>query len=216
MQRILEPEYMDSLEEASSYASMDHSTANQSFVDAVLVAGGSHGRALDIGTGPGDIPILLAQSTTQLQITAIDAAEEMLELARERVSAANLDDRILLRQGDAKALPFEDAEFDLIISNTILHHIPKPLDLLRESRRVLKPSGVLVIRDLCRPESEVRAQRLVDLYAANGSESHRRMLFDSLRASLTLEEARAVVASARLGGASVEMTSDRHYTIVLN
>lgn len=206
---------MDSIEEAASYGDMDNSAANQSFVEAVLAAGGTHGRALDIGTGPGDIPVLLAQKAEQLQIVAIDAAEEMLKLARSRVSAAGLTDRIELRQIDAKSLPFADGEFDLVISNTILHHIPEPIDLLRESRRMLARSGKLIIRDLYRPESEAEAWRLVDLHAGNGSEAHRRLLFDSLHAALTLEEARALVTEAGLDRASVEMTSDRHYTIVL-
>jgi len=54
------------------------------------------------------------------------------------------------------------------------------------------------------------------LHAGDGSDSHRRMLFDSLHAALTLEEARELVLAAGLGEASVEMTSDRHYTIVLS
>ncbi|MHC5062364.1 MAG: class I SAM-dependent methyltransferase [Planctomycetota bacterium] len=216
MKRILEPEYMDSVEEASSYSTMDNSAANRSFVEAVQAAGGTQGRLLDIGTGPGEIPILLAQENPELQITAFDAAEEMLKLAEQQISAAGFSERIEVRQGDAKNMPFEAKSFDVVVSNTILHHIPEPIDLLSEAGRVLGPGGVLVIRDLFRPESEEEAWRLVEEHAADGSDEHRRMLFDSLHAALTLDEARNLVRSAGLGSASVEMTSDRHYTIVLS
>lgn len=216
MNRILEPEYMDSVEEAASYSTMDNSAANSSFVAAVAAAGGTEGNLLDIGTGPGDIPILLAQQHQGLQVTAFDAAEEMLKLAEEKVASTGLSKRIEVRQGDAKKMPFPENHFDVVISNTILHHIPEPIKLLEEARRVLKPAGVLVIRDLFRPESEAEAWRLVELHAGEGSEQQRRMLFDSLHAALTLEEARDLANAAGLSAASVEMTSDRHYTIVLS
>lgn len=215
MQRILEPEFMDTAQEAELYAAMDHGDANRSFVDHVLDLGVAQGEVLDIGTGPGDIPILLAQRAPEARIVAVDAAEQMLILARRKVADARLDDRITLRRADAKDLPFEDEAFDAVISNTILHHIPEPVAMLREAYRVLQPYGVLCIRDLCRPDSEDAARALVERHAAGANEEQRKLLFDSLRASLTLAEARAAVAAAGIPGATVAMTSDRHYTIEL-
>jgi ubiquinone/menaquinone biosynthesis C-methylase UbiE len=214
MQRILEPEYMDTPEEASGYAAMDHTAANESFVDAVLAAGVTRGRALDIGTGPGDIPILLARRAKDLAIVAIDAAEHMLVIARQRVAAAGLAARIDVRMADAKRLDFEDSEFDGVFSNTILHHIPEPVRFLREARRVLKPGGRLVIRDLFRPETEAEAMAFVDRYAAGASPYQRKLFFDSFHAALTLDEARLAVRDAGMHGARVAMTSDRHYTVL--
>ena len=101
-----------------------------------------------------------------------------------------------------------------MISNTILHHIPEPLFFLEEAARVRKPGGVLVIRDLYRPETEEQAHELVRLHASTATADQQKMLFDSLHAGLTLDEARAMVAEVGMTGASVEMTSDRHYTIV--
>lgn len=215
MQRILEPEYMDTAQEAEVYAAMDHGEANRAFVVRAIELGAGKGQVLDIGTGPGDIPVLFAQQAPEAEIVAIDAAEHMLVVARGRVADAGLESRVSLRRADAKDLPFEDESFDAVISNTILHHIPEPVMLLREAYRVLQPYGVLCIRDLCRPATEEEAWALVDRYAKGATDGQRKMLFDSLRASLTLDEARAAVEAAGIPGATVEMSSDRHYTIEL-
>lgn len=204
---------MDTAAEASSYAAMDHTEANLSVADRFLALGGGRGLTLDIGTGPGDIPILMASQRPGGLFVAVDAAWEMLKLARRRIQDRGLGERIVLHQADAKWLPYSTGSFDAVFSNTILHHIPAPVDLLREAWRVLKPGGLLLIRDLYRPPSEVAAWALVDEHAAGASATQRQLLYDSLHAALTLDEARALVAAANMTGATVEMTSDRHYTI---
>jgi ubiquinone/menaquinone biosynthesis C-methylase UbiE len=213
MKRILEPEYMDTVEEAESYQGMDHSAANQSLADRFHAIGGGRGLVLDIGTGPGDIPVLLTREALGLSLVAVDAAREMLRLARRSIESANLTGRIALHCADAKRLPYSSDVFDGVYSNTILHHIPEPTQLLAEAWRVLKPGGVLLIRDLYRPDSEKEAWRLVDLHAAGADKAQRQLLFDSLHAALTVEEAREAVHRAGIRGARVEMSSDRHYTV---
>lgn len=213
MERILEPEYMDTEEEAHAYAAMDHAQANQSVADRFFGLGGGEGLTLDIGTGPGDIPILMARQGGEGRYVAVDAAWEMLKLARTRILESGLSGRIALHRVDAKRLPYRADTFDAVFSNTILHHIPEPIGLLREAWRVLKPGGMLLIRDLYRPPTEADAWALVDLHAAGATDGQRQLLFDSLHAALTLEEARELVAAADMTGATVEMTSDRHYTI---
>ncbi len=213
MKRILEPEYMDTVEEAESYERMDHSAANQSLADRFLAIGGGRGLVLDIGTGPGDIPVLLTRQVLVLSLVAIDAAREMLRLARRSIESANLTGRIALHCADAKRLPYSSDGFDGVYSNTILHHIPAPVQLRAEAWRVLKPGGTLLIRDLYRPETEAEAWRLVDLHAAGAVGTERKLLFDSLHAALTLEEARDAVVQSGIQGGKVEMSSDRHYTV---
>jgi len=214
MDRILEPEYMDTIEEATEYDAMDHASANRAVVDG-LVAAGASGRALDLGTGPGDIPILLARETPAItHITALDAAEEMLSLARRKVAAAGLADRIAPTQGDVKALAFGDGHFDVVFSNTILHHIPEPRDMLREAWRVVAPGGLLWIRDLYRPPTEDVARALVAQYVGEGTPRQQQLFFDSLHAALTLDEARQTAAESGIDNAELAMTSDRHYTLV--
>ena len=214
MQRVLEPEYMDTAEEADGYQDMDHSAANEAVVnDFLTIGGGSCGSVVDLGTGPGDIPILLAQRSEIPSIVGIDAAEHMLRLARPKVDTLGLSSRISFQLADVKQLPFADGAFDGVFSNTILHHIPEPLFFLREAGRVLAPNGKLLIRDLYRPADEATVQQLVDLHAATANSYQRKLFHDSLCASLTLEEIRECAADAGLGRARIEMTSDRHYTI---
>lgn len=204
---------MDTEAEASDYDAMDHAAANRDVVDRLLAIGGGPGRVIDLGTGPGDIPILIAQACPEAELLGIDAAATMLEIARVKVAAAGLADRIEFQQAEVKALPFRSDSFDCVFSNTILHHIPRPIEFLSEAWRVLRPGGVLLIRDLFRPTNVEAAWALVDEHAADANESQRKLFFDSLHAALTLTEARSVVAEAGMTGATVEMTSDRHYTI---
>ncbi len=217
MQRILETEYMDTAEDSLEYDAMDHGDANANVVRDYLALGSDQGLLLDLGTGPGAIPLLLAQLCSDLRVVAVDAAQEMLKLARAKTQAAGLQERIYLQRVDAKRLPYADNSFDGVLSNTILHHIPEPKLFLQEAWRVWKKDqakGALMIRDLYRPDSEEQAWALVDQHCAAGTKGQRQLLFDSLHAALTLTEARQMVEEAGMLGASVEMTSDRHYTIV--
>jgi ubiquinone/menaquinone biosynthesis C-methylase UbiE len=214
MQRVLEPEYMDTTDEAESYEQMDHSAANAAVVARFLAIGGGRCRhVVDLGTGPGDIPILLARASRDLTVVGVDAAATMLALARPKVRRQGLQSRIRFVRADVKALPFADGAFDGVFSNTILHHIPDPLQFLRQARRVLSAGGRLLIRDLFRPPTMAAARRLVDLHARDATAGQRQLLLQSLCAALTVDEARACARAAGLQQASVEMSSDRHYTI---
>ncbi|MEE2887680.1 MAG: methyltransferase domain-containing protein [Planctomycetota bacterium] len=213
MERILEPEYMDTPSEAMDYDAMDHEAANHEVVTAFLAAGGGSGRIIDLGTGPGDNPILIAQACPEAKVLGVDAAATMLEIARAKAAAAGLADRIGFEQAEVKALPYQSGSFDGVFSNTILHHIPEPVMFLREAWRILRPGGVLLIRDLYRPDHVDTAWALVDKHASGASEPQRKMFFDSLHAALTLAEARDAIVRAGMTNTTVELTSDRHYTI---
>lgn len=152
---------MDTPEAAAAYDAMEHGKVDQAFVERVIALGASTGHFLDVGTGPAQIPILLAKACPDLQITAIDLSEEMLKIAEQHVKDAGLSDQITLKLVDAKNLPFPDKSFDGLISNSIVHHIHNALKALIDMGRVIKPKGLVLIRDLIRPETIVDAQGFV-------------------------------------------------------
>jgi ubiquinone/menaquinone biosynthesis C-methylase UbiE len=210
--RVLEPEVMDSPEEALDYDTMDHSAVNRAFVDDLLAACAQPGDVLDLGTGTAQIPIELCRREPGCRVMAADAAESMLDLARYNIEAAGLIERIQLARGDAKSLPFADGMFDTVMSNSIVHHIPEPMTVLREAVRVVRPGGLLFVRDLARPGDQQTLQRLVETYAAEANEHQQAMFAASLHAALALEEVRQLVASLGYSAERVRMTSDRHWT----
>lgn len=213
LERILEPEVMGSQQDADEYASFDHTAVNDEFVAHALTLAPSTGRVLDVGTGPADIAILLAQRAPGLRIVAIDLGEHMLALARRNVERAGLADRVEVCEADAKATGFERASFDMVISNSLVHHIPEPASLFREVARVASPAAALFIKDLHRPESEPELRNLVDTYARGCTEYQRRTFHDSLHAALSVAEVAAICASIGLPGLEVRRCSDRHWCL---
>ena len=212
MKRILEPEAMDTPEEAEGYDSMDHTEANSSFVTRLLELGGN-GHMLDIGTGPAHIPILICGELADARITAVDMAHHMLRVAAANVAASGFGERIELLHGDAKDLGFEGEGFDAVYSNTILHHIPDPRPFLREARRVLRPGGALLVRDLFRPADPGRLAELVALHTSGCDDYQRGLFAASLAAAFTPEELRDLVRECGLEAAEVVVDTDRHVSI---
>ena len=230
--RVLETEAMDTLEEARDYDAMDHAEVNRRFVadllafapelaaplvelddsapfDAPLPASPE---TLDLGAGTAQIPIALCRQTPACRVAAVDLATHMLDLAKYNVEVAGLTRRILLLHADAKSLPFTDRRFAAVVSNSIVHHVPEPLSVLREPIRVCSPRGAIFFRDLFRPPDLATLDDLVARYAEGAGDHARGMFRDSLHAALTVDEVRELVASLGFSGADVQATSDRHWT----
>ena len=102
---------------------------------------------LDVGSGPGTITIDLARRVRPGRVIGVDASDEIVAKANglaqsDRVANAEF------RTGDAYALEFADASFDVVHAHQVLQHLARPVDALREFRRVLKPGGLLAVRDV--------------------------------------------------------------------
>lgn len=121
-------------------------------------------RVLDVGCGTGALLEALSRAAPEAKFAGVDLSEEMLEIARHRLGEA-----CDLRQGRAEALPFDDAEFDMVVSSNAFHFIRQPLAALREMRRVLKPGGRVVITDWC---DDYLACRVCDLFLRVFSRAH--------------------------------------------
>jgi ubiquinone/menaquinone biosynthesis C-methylase UbiE len=213
LERVLEPEIMDDPKEADLYNAMDHEEVNRNFVSDLLASGEFGNDVLDLGTGTALIPIELCRRHPTCRVMASDAAVSMLDLARYNVALASLDSRIQLHHGDSKSLNFSDGMFDTVISNSLIHHVADPKKVLAEMVRVCKPEGRLFIRDLGRPSSMDEVEHLVRTYTSNEPVESQQLFRQSLIAALTLDEIRQMVVGLGLPEQSVQMTSDRHWTI---
>ncbi|MFG0316969.1 MAG: class I SAM-dependent methyltransferase [Planctomycetota bacterium JB042] len=209
--RILEPEVMDTAEEAEAYDHMDHSEVNRLLVDRFVELGGG-GRVLDVGTGPAHVPIELVDRGGAASVVAIDAARHMLRTGAAHLARTGAGDRVALVLTDAKRLPLADASCDAVLSNSIVHHLPDPVPCFEEIRRVLRPGGALLLRDLRRPVDVADLERLVATYAADCDDRQRGLFRDSLHAAFTVDEVKEMLGRAGLGDLEVFESSDRHWT----
>lgn len=210
--RVLEPEVMDTAEDAHDYDAMDHSNVNRLFAADFLKVWDGGNPVLDVGTGTAQIPVEICRRDPRPEIVAIDLAEHMLGLARRNVEHAGLASRIQVAKVDAKGIVYHPRAFGAVISNSIVHHIPDPAVCFGQMHAACRVGGVLFVRDLLRPADEPTLTGLVETYAA-GTNAHQRRLFaDSLHAALTLDEVREMVGRLGYAADTVEQTSDRHWT----
>lgn len=104
----------------------------------------------DLGCGTGNVlAAMLDKSST---VIGVDGSARMLEVAKR-----HFDDkgkRVSLRIGDLSHLPLRDEEADFASLNLVLHHIPSPIEILKEVYRVLKPKGELAIADFVQHKDE--------------------------------------------------------------
>jgi ubiquinone/menaquinone biosynthesis C-methylase UbiE len=104
----------------------------------------SAARVLDVGCGTGVLTRRLARLERVASVVGVDAAGSLLARAGEL--AADIDN-IEFQEADARALPFEDAAFDIVVFDSTLSHVPEPESAVAEAFRVLRPSGRLAVFD---------------------------------------------------------------------
>ncbi|HUW60909.1 MAG TPA: class I SAM-dependent methyltransferase [Candidatus Bathyarchaeia archaeon] len=215
MERQPEPEAMDLEEEAAAYAAADFADVNEAFVERLVELAGPVDRALalDLGTGPGDIPLRLWRRRGGWKIVAGDVSHAMLELARSAIKKAGAADSLWPVEQDAKAAPFKSRAFDVVFSNSILHHITDTGRLWGEVGRVSLPGTLIFLRDLARPRSAQAASEIVRRYAGAESALLQEEYYRSLLSAYTPDEVGAQLACAGLDGLRVEMVTDRHLDV---
>jgi ubiquinone/menaquinone biosynthesis C-methylase UbiE len=122
----------------------------------LLPAGGA---VLEVAPGPGFLTVELARSGS-LRVTALEISKTFVELARKNAAEAGVAANIV--QGNASAMPFADASFDLLVCRAAFKNFAEPARALQEMRRVLRPGGRALIVDLRRDVSMKDINRYVD------------------------------------------------------
>jgi ubiquinone/menaquinone biosynthesis C-methylase UbiE len=214
MCRVLEPELMDDPEQALIYARANFERENQAFVQQFIEAHPEFqsGHVLDLGCGPADIPIRLLRALPDCLVTAVDASEPMIRLAREAVQDAGLGDWISLRCERFQALALDEPA-DATISNSLVHHVPNPLQFWYRVKQLTKPGGYVLVMDLLRPESPEAARAIVERYAAQEPAILQRDFYNSLLAAFTEDEVAAQLAELNLSRLFIDVIDDRHWVV---
>lgn len=213
MERIREPEIMNDMEQAIAYAKADFSESNQRFVDNLLKDFKPYlNNVLDIGCGPADIPIRLAKAAPAVRITAIDGSDAMVGLAQKAVKDAGLDMQIKVVKGYLPGIALEKHSYDVIISNGLLHHLPNPLALWEEVKKLAKQGAAIYIMDLFRPQSAEQAKKIVEKVSGSEHPLLKRDFYNSLLAAYTIEEIKEQLRQEGLG-LNVAQVSERHLLV---
>lgn len=214
MDRVLEPELMDDPKQAKVYAQADFKEENQGFVERFLeyFPEFAQGTVLDLGCGPGDIPIRFAKLYPDCRVIGIDASAPMIRLGEQVVQQAGLTDRITLRCERYEEVAGARIA-DAVISNSLLHHLPNPLQFWQKLRQLVKPGAPILVMDLLRPDSSEAAQAIVDQYAADEPDILRRDFYNSLLAAFTEDEIGSQLARMNLTRLLIDIPDDRHWVV---
>jgi ubiquinone/menaquinone biosynthesis C-methylase UbiE len=214
MERVPEPELMDDPVQALAYAQADFSEPHEAFVRyfAERFPDTTPRRVLDLGCGPADVSIRFARAYPSCTVTAMDGSVPMLELAEEATRRAGLRPRFEFRYGHLPAVAWND-RYDVILSNSLLHHLNDPLALWTVARAHAEAGAALLVMDLLRPATRSAAGQLVAEYARGEPEGLRQDFYNSLLAAYRPDEVHRQLVACGLPKLRVEVVSDRHLIV---
>lgn len=207
---------MDDEVQALAYAQADFDAPHANvmrFFRATMPSGFDPVCAIDLGCGAADISIRLSRIHPRCSVDAVDGSQAMLDCAATAIKAAGLEQRICTVQASLPCQSLPQAHYDLVVSNSLLHHLYRPEVLWQTLCQVAKPGAFLFIADLIRPGSPKHALSLVERYAAGAPEILRRDFHNSLLAAFTVDEVREQLARAGLEYLAVRAISDRHLIV---
>jgi len=165
---------------------------------------------LDVGVGTARIPIEICTRRADIAITGVDSQPSILRRAREEIESAGLTGAIRVQLADACLLPFPDASFDAVISNSLIHHLSRRHEALPEMVRVLRPGGLLFVRDsLPHADAAIIARTLL----RNAVNTGRRIDRTCVPSPVSLDEARQLAAEAGLPAEWVRPCGLRHWLL---
>ena len=113
------------------------------------------GTMLDLGTGPGYLPIEIAKRQPDINIIGIDLSKKLIHMARTNAAKAGLSDQLRFEVGNSARLRFGDDAFDMVLSTGMLHSLKDPVRVFKEIYRVLKKGGEAWVFDPAKVASDV-------------------------------------------------------------
>jgi SAM-dependent methyltransferase/GNAT superfamily N-acetyltransferase len=107
-----------------------------------------HATFLDLGSGPGVTSIMMAQTFPRSRVFGVEPEAMLRQRAAERAAEHGLEDRVTFIDGLGQSIPLPDDSVDFCYARFVLQHIPDPVPVFRELRRVTRPGGVVVVADV--------------------------------------------------------------------
>ena len=206
---------MDTKEQARSYASADFAGANKLFLETLQkrIKVTAQTKLLDIGCGDGEILIQI-HNMLQCNITALDGSKCMLNELNQKLKIHNINDVVVVNE-KLETNSLLNKSFDLIISNSVLHHVKSPSLFWENVIDLTKPGGFIAVMDLFRPETESSLIKTLKTYGGNDPV----LLKDfenSLRAAYTIDEVHEQLLKSRAITYHVKPISDRHFFVTID
>ncbi len=203
---------METTEQAHAYAVADFSQSNDSFIlnlfESYQVK--EHTKILDVGCGDGEIPIKI-YNKVKCKISAIDGSQSMLDEFSRKLNKNNIDNIEVFHQRFENNT-FDNNSFDVVISNSVLHHVRSPQEFWNNVIMLTKSGGCIFLMDLIRPSNENELSQILEKYGGNDPV----LLNDfenSLRAAYTIDEVINHLSIHSLARSSVKAISDRHFFV---
>ena len=202
MERVPETALMNDPKQATAYAGKDLDNAYWLFVQLLQKYFPDlepQDAVLDLGCGPATIPLRLAKLFNKCQLHCVDGAPQMLAQGQQAALQQGLEERVQFFHGNLPdKLPLPQDRYEMVISNSFLHHLNDPMILWNAVRDYCLPGGAVLIVDLLRPASEKKARLLVDQYMPEAPALLRQDMLLSLLAAYTIDEVKAQLEQANL------------------
>tara|TARA_B100000900_G_scaffold74911_1_gene59788 strand:+ start:2680 stop:3357 length:678 start_codon:yes stop_codon:yes gene_type:complete len=212
VRRIPELELMENIEQARAYSCADFSESNNIFVNNLFRVSKINDKTkiLDIGCGDGEIPIQILKRKN-CDITAVDGSEAMLDefykkvnnnkITNIKIMNSLIDDELLL-----------DSKFDIVMCNSLVHHINDIKSFWRNLIRLTDNNGVILCMDLQRPDDECSLINLLQTYGGNNL-TLKKDFENSLRAAYTIDEIKSQLNEINKISFTIKPVSDRHFFV---
>ena len=120
-----------------------------------IASSSASGTILDLGTGPGYLPVEIVRRKPDIKIIGIDLSKKLIHMAQANAAETSFSHQLRFEVGNSANLRFDDDEFDMVISTGMLHSLKDPVKVLKEIYRVLKRGGYAWIFDPAKVASDV-------------------------------------------------------------
>ena len=219
MQRVPEPELMDDVAQALAYGAADFSCGDATTLSLIrslvnsTAGGAAPKRVFDLGCGPGNITLLLCKAFPGAEVIGVDGSAAMLNIARARAAESAVSPQLLCCSLQDLQRAGQPGPADLIVSNSLLHHLHHPGLLWSLTASLAAPGCRVLHRDLRRPSSPADIDRLQRLHLSDAPAVLAYDFRASLAAAFEPDEVRLQLQDAGLTGLRVEPEDDRYLVV---